>query len=116
MDDVPDPSLPDQNVIYTLTYTNPGATDLTGVQVTAAYDSGLSFVSAFPPPDPSTNRTWTIGSLPAGTAGRVFVTLAPNTPNLEGWQAGVQMVVTANGGTILAPQFVGAAAQNATDR
>jgi uncharacterized repeat protein (TIGR01451 family) len=115
IDDAPDPAQPEQHVVYALSYANNGTMDMTGVVVTASYDPELAFVSAFPPPDASTTQTWTIGNLAAGTAGQIYVTLAPPVgTTLEGWQAGVRMLVTANSGTLLAPQFAGSAAQDLT--
>jgi len=115
LDAVPDPAQPTQNVVYTLTYENGGASDLSGVVVAATYDNELAFVSAFPAPDTGTNnQQWTIGNLPAGTAGRIYVTMAPTVALLEGWQAGLRMLVTGNSVTLISSQVAGAAAQIAT--
>src|SRR5262249_11225087 len=110
---VPEPAQPEQHATYTPSYANTLTPALTGVLVSASSVPELSVVSAFPPPDPFTAQTWTIGTLPAGTAGRIYVTLAPPIgTTLEGWQAGLRMLVTGNSGTLLAPQFAGSAAQN----
>jgi len=99
LDDLPDPAQPDQSVVYVFTYSNPSATNLTGVVINAVYDPDLTFVSAFPPPDPLTTQQWTIGSLPAGTAGRIFVTLSPPANFPDGSAPQVRMSITADSGT-----------------
>ena len=98
IDDDPDPALPDQSVVYAMTFANSGTMDLTGVVVTAVFDPELLFTSAYPAPDPFTSLQWTIGNLPVGSAGRIFLTLslAPGLP--DGTMPQVRMFVNANEG------------------
>ncbi|MGB3458137.1 MAG: NosD domain-containing protein [Halobacteriota archaeon] len=60
-------------VTYTITYSNPGGTDLTNVVITENYPDDLTFISANPAPDPGTNNTWAIGTLPAGESGTITI-------------------------------------------
>jgi uncharacterized repeat protein (TIGR01451 family) len=98
IDDDPDPALPDESVSYALTFANPSTMDLTGVVLNAVYDPELSFVSAYPPTDPFTTTQWTIGTLPAGSAGRVFLTLEPAPGLPDGTMPQVRMWVSADSG------------------
>ena len=59
--------------------------------VAATYDPDLVFVDAFPPPDIGTEQ-WTIGTLPAGSAERIYLTLAPGSIP-QGSAPQVRMVV-----------------------
>lgn len=101
LDDDPDPAEPDSSVVYALSFVNLSANDLTGVVVTAVWDPELAFLSAYPPPDTGTSNTWTIGNLPARSAGRVYLTLdAIGTAMVPGWTPQVWMIVNdANGAT-----------------
>jgi uncharacterized repeat protein (TIGR01451 family) len=78
LDDFPDPAEPGDPIVYAFTYSNLSLNDLTGVTVHAVYDPQMQFIEAFPPPDdPNNPSTWTIGTLAASSAGRIFLTLAP---------------------------------------
>lgn len=101
LDDNPDPAEPDSSVVYALSFVNLSPDDLTGVVVRAIWDTELNFISAYPPPDTGTADTWTIGNLPARSAGRIYLTLDANgTAMVPGWTPQVWMIVTdANGAT-----------------
>jgi uncharacterized repeat protein (TIGR01451 family) len=62
-------------VTYTITYSNPGGTNLTNVVITENYPADLTFISADPASDPGTNNTWTIGTLLAGESGKITVVM-----------------------------------------
>jgi len=104
LDDLPDPARVGQIVQYAFTYANLSDTDLTGVVVRAIYDTELQFVSSFPPPDVGSTQEWTIGSLPAGSARRIFVNMAPLPTLPDGAAPQVRMWVgddTGFGGSAL---------------
>jgi uncharacterized repeat protein (TIGR01451 family) len=71
-----DPTPAGQTVTYTITYTNSGGSDTTGVVVRETYDPRVTFVSAVPTPDPGTKDRWTIGDLPSGASGTIEVTVS----------------------------------------
>ncbi len=60
-------------VTYTITYSNPGGTNLTNVVIIENYPKELTFTSAVPAPDSGTNNKWTIGTLPAGESGKITI-------------------------------------------
>jgi uncharacterized repeat protein (TIGR01451 family) len=75
VDDSPDPVKGDETLVYTVHYSNTGNADATGVQLTADYDSLLTFVAADPAPS-SGNDTWNLPLLPGeGGTGTVVITL-----------------------------------------
>jgi uncharacterized repeat protein (TIGR01451 family) len=77
-----DPTLPGGTLGYTISYANTGNDSTSGVVISAAYDSQLTFVSSVPAPDSGTNNQWTIGTLDGGTSGTIDVTLAvPQSAN-----------------------------------
>lgn len=79
--DGPDPVPSGGQVTYTLTYSNVGGADATGVVVAEAYPLELAFVSSVPAPDAGTDNQWTIGTLAAGTSGVITITMDVIAPN-----------------------------------
>jgi uncharacterized repeat protein (TIGR01451 family) len=80
--DAVDPTPPGQNLVYTISFSNPGTDSATGVVITEAYDSLTTFVSANPPPDTGTTNRWTIGTVAAGASASINVTVAvPTLPD-----------------------------------
>ncbi len=66
-----------QNVTFTITATNNGSSDNTGVQVTNALPSGLTFVSATPASGTTFNSetgVWNIGALTNGASKTLTIT------------------------------------------
>jgi uncharacterized repeat protein (TIGR01451 family) len=76
LSDAMDPALPGENLVYTITYSNPGNDTTTDVVITTAIDPLLTLVSAVPPPDLGTTNRWTIGTLAGGTSATIDVTVA----------------------------------------
>lgn len=77
-----DPVLPQQLLTYTVTYTNAGASSLSGVVVTELYDPEVTFVSALPAPDAGTTDQWSVGTLDPGAHGAITITVLPGAvPN-----------------------------------
>jgi uncharacterized repeat protein (TIGR01451 family) len=70
--DHPDPVQGGATLVYTIIYSNTGNATATGLQLTANYDSRLTFQSASPSPG-SGNNTWNLGSLPAGSGTRTVI-------------------------------------------
>ncbi|WP_192823136.1 T9SS type A sorting domain-containing protein [Rufibacter sp. LB8] len=70
-----------QDVTYTVTATNNGPSDATGVVITDRLPTGLTFVSATPTVGTyvSSNGLWTIGALPAGTTQTLTLVAKPTT-------------------------------------
>jgi len=100
-DDVPDPVQPDATILYGLTYYNMSSNDLTGVVVTAVYDPRLTFVWSYPPPDTGTVSTWTVGTVPARSAGRIYMRLdSPTGVLTQGEVAQVWMLVGDSNGAM----------------
>jgi uncharacterized repeat protein (TIGR01451 family) len=98
LSDSPDPAQPDEAVVYTFTYSNPGPGDLSGVVVHASYPAELTFAAASPAPDTGTTHMWTIGNLPAGMTGQIYIALVPTAPLPKGAAAQVRMWLTDGGG------------------
>ena len=73
--DNPDPVVAGNQIVYTISYGNAGTDAATGVVITEAYDSNVTFVSAIPAPT-SGDNVWTIGNLAAGGSGTITVTVA----------------------------------------
>ena len=48
--DAPDPVVPGNQIVYTISYGNAGTDAATGVVITEAYDANVTFVSAVPGP------------------------------------------------------------------
>ena len=72
-----------KTVTYTIKYSNPGGTNLTNVVITENYPKNLTFISAVPAPDPGTNNTWTIGTLPAGESGKITIKMKVPASTLD---------------------------------
>jgi uncharacterized repeat protein (TIGR01451 family) len=66
---------PGGNVTYTIKYSNTGVADLHNVVITEYYPNGVTFISAFPTPDPGTNNKWTNETLAANTSGIINITV-----------------------------------------
>jgi len=68
---------PGDTIVYTLTYTNSGTGDASGVVVVDTLPADVDFVSAVPAPTGGgpTVYTWSIGSVPAGTTAAITVTV-----------------------------------------
>jgi uncharacterized repeat protein (TIGR01451 family) len=74
--DAPDPVAAGGTITYTLTYSNSGTTNLTGVVIQDRLPSDTSFVSATAGGALSNGLvTWTIGALSAGASGSVQMTV-----------------------------------------
>jgi uncharacterized repeat protein (TIGR01451 family) len=72
-----------ETLTYTLHVTNPGAADLTGVEVTDAVPAGTTFVSASDGgtcDDPCTTITWVAGDMAAGSSFDVTFKVTIDTP------------------------------------
>ncbi|MEZ6091143.1 MAG: DUF11 domain-containing protein [Pirellulaceae bacterium] len=70
-----------ENIVYTLTVTNSGPSDATGVEVTDRLADGLSFVSSAPSQgayNPSTG-VWTAGTIADGESATLRLTAQVNT-------------------------------------
>ena len=66
-------------IVYTLTYSNTGDADATGVVITDALPAGTTFVSATGGGTHAAGVvTWNIGTIAAGTNGNVTVTVTTN--------------------------------------
>ncbi|MBN1994896.1 MAG: DUF11 domain-containing protein [Anaerolineae bacterium] len=67
---------PNQDVVFTLTYTNNNILTATNVVVTDTLPADIVFVSSTPPPSGSVGSAyrWPIGSLPGATAGTIVIT------------------------------------------
>ncbi len=74
--DTPDPVKGDRTLVYTVFYSNTGNADATAVQLTADYDTRLTFVAADPGPIGGSDNAWNLPLLPGeGGTGMVVVTL-----------------------------------------
>ena len=74
--DAPDPVAAGGTITYTLSYSNGGATDLTGVVIRDSVPSNTTFLSATAGGALSSGTvTWTIGTLGAGATGSVQMTV-----------------------------------------
>ena len=81
----PDPVPMGGTLTYTIDYSNTGNADATGVVVTDVLPQQTLFVSATAGGGNSAGTvTWSIGSLPAGTAGSVQVVVRVTSPLPEG--------------------------------
>ncbi|MCK4266946.1 MAG: DUF11 domain-containing protein, partial [Thermoplasmata archaeon] len=80
----PDNATAGETIMYTVNYWNWGTDTATNVTITETYPVGSTFVNATPPPDVPTDNVWTIGDVPAGTGGVIFIniTLDPNASGL----------------------------------
>jgi uncharacterized repeat protein (TIGR01451 family) len=75
--DVPSPENWDDQVIYTLTVSNGGAKDATGIEVTDVLPSGLSYVSDDGGGDYDSNTgVWTVGTVTNGNSATLHITAA----------------------------------------
>ena len=63
--DIPDPVRPGDLLNYFITYRNSGSAPVTNVRLTETYPSGVSFVSANPPPNVN-NDVWLTSTLAGG--------------------------------------------------
>jgi uncharacterized repeat protein (TIGR01451 family) len=81
--DSPDPVVAGETLTYTLTVTNSGPSDATGVDVVDTLPSGVSFYSATPSQGwyNSVTGSWTVGSVPDGGSATLtlVVTVDPST-------------------------------------
>src|SRR4029077_12369805 len=85
IDDSPDPAQPTDLVEYTLSFGNASTTDLGNVVVTAWHSPELQFFSASQPPTViAPVPQWNIGTLAAGSAQQILLTLAPVSPMAPG--------------------------------
>ncbi len=82
--DSPDPVEAGANLIYTLTIGNTGNEVANNVVVNEAYDANVSFVSATPAPDATTNNQWTFASLAPGETKVITVTVKVGSPLVNG--------------------------------
>jgi uncharacterized repeat protein (TIGR01451 family) len=75
--DVPSPENWDDQVVYTLTVSNGGAKDATGVEVTDVLPSGVSYVSDDGGGDYDSNTgVWTVGTVTNGNSATLHITAA----------------------------------------
>lgn len=87
--DSPDPVMPEQQLSYTITYSNTGESTATNVVITDVTPANTTFVSASPAPvsAPSVGGTgavtWNVGTLPVGGTGAatLVVKVAPSLTN-----------------------------------
>jgi len=73
---IPDPAVAGQTLSYTLTLTNPGPSDASGVVLTDALPGGVTFLSATPADacaETAGNITCTLSDLPAGQSAQVLL-------------------------------------------
>src|SRR5262249_61092452 len=77
MADSPEPIATGDTLTYTITYSNTGTDVAAGTSVVVAYDPGVTFLSATPPPSVGTN-TWDVGDLPVGGGGTIVVQVQVN--------------------------------------
>src|SRR5207249_2825326 len=79
--DAPDPVNAGSNITYTLSYSNTGNANATGVVITDTVPANTSFVSATGGGTLAAGIvTWNIGALNAGTSGSVQLAVSINTP------------------------------------
>ena len=74
--DRPDPVMMGNTLVYTLSYVNTGSVAATGVVITETYPN-VTYQSANPLPSVSPNL-WNLGSVGAGAAGTIVITVTPN--------------------------------------
>src|SRR5262249_31980905 len=79
MADSPEPIATGDTLTYTITYSNTGTDIAAGTSIVVAYDPGVTFLSATPPPSVGTN-TWDVGDLPVGGGGTIVVQVQVNAP------------------------------------
>lgn len=62
-------------IIYTLTYSNSGSQDVTGVTITDVFPTGWAYIYMQPTATSVTGSTytWNIGSIPAGSSGTIVL-------------------------------------------
>jgi uncharacterized repeat protein (TIGR01451 family) len=79
--DTPDPVRPGDSLNYFINYLNSGSAPVTNVRVTETYPSGITFVSANPPPNVG-NNVWLTSTLAGGNQqiGTIVVTVRVNRP------------------------------------
>jgi uncharacterized repeat protein (TIGR01451 family) len=65
-----DPATAGGDLVFTVSYSNTGNANASAAVVTATYDPNVTFVSASPAPDPSTNNRWTLGTSSARRSDR----------------------------------------------
>ncbi|MBZ0307155.1 MAG: DUF11 domain-containing protein, partial [Anaerolineae bacterium] len=68
----------DQNITYTVQVTNNMTIPATGVQVTDALPTGLTFISSAPDQGTYTDSLWDIGTIPPGAFVRLLISVSPN--------------------------------------
>jgi uncharacterized repeat protein (TIGR01451 family) len=80
---------PGGKVNYTIKYRNTGVADLHNVVITEHYPKGVTFISAFPTPDPKTTNKWTFITLAANTPGEINITVSvPESRNISFTETG----------------------------
>src|SRR5256712_182310 len=81
----PNPVNAGGNITYTLTYSNSGNENATGVVLSDAIPANTTFVSASAPGAPAGGVvTWNIGNLAAGTSGSATLVVRGNSPLANG--------------------------------
>ncbi|MEW6079644.1 MAG: cadherin-like domain-containing protein, partial [Thermodesulfobacteriota bacterium] len=98
--DAPDPVVPGNQIVYTISYGNAGTDAATGVVITESYDANVTFVSAVPVPDIGFDNQWTIGNLAAGGSGTITVTVLVTSPLANGTLISNNVTLTSDDGTV----------------
>ncbi|MDG2308042.1 MAG: hypothetical protein P8R42_25980 [Candidatus Binatia bacterium] len=93
-----DPVAPGGQVMYTISYGNPGDTTLIDAMMTVVYDADLSFVGSVPPPASASNDFWFLGDIPPGGGGSIQVTVAVGGGVQNGAILGTEAALSAAGG------------------
>jgi uncharacterized repeat protein (TIGR01451 family) len=114
--DSPDPVIAGNSLIYTLTVTNAGPDDATGVSVTDVLPAGLTYNSHTESTGTATEAggtiNWTIGNLNAGSSATLVITttvtantgIITNTANISGNEIDLLLVNnTATASTLILP-------------
>jgi len=92
----PATALPGQAVSYALNYANDGPAAADNVTVVDTLPSGVSFVSASPPPSSVSGQTitWNFGTLGSGASGSISVTVQSSSALTNGTQLTNQVQIT----------------------